>query len=57
MLYEYTLSAKREGFYNITNQRSVAVSKGDTLPIQLRERHKVSFTPNEPACIWLCVFY
>ena len=37
--------------------RSVAMSKGDTLFIKPHERHRVSFTSNEPPCVWLCVFY
>jgi cupin 2 domain-containing protein len=39
------------------NDRSVALSKGDTLLIKPHERHRVSFTSSEPPCIWLCVFY
>ena len=39
------------------NNKSVALSKGDTLIIGPHERHKVSYTSTEPPCIWLCVFY
>lgn len=39
------------------NNKSVAMSKGDTLLIQPHERHRVAFTSSEPPCVWLCVFY
>ena len=39
------------------NGKTVALSKGDTLIIKPRERHRVSFTSSEPPCVWLCVFY
>lgn len=38
------------------NNRTVSLSKGDTLLIKPRERHRVRFTSNAPPCIWLCVF-
>jgi len=39
------------------NNVTVALSKGDTLLIKPHEKHRVSYTSSEPACIWLCVFY
>jgi cupin 2 domain-containing protein len=39
------------------NGTSIELSKGDTLLIQPHERHRVSYTPSEPLCVWLCVFY
>ena len=39
------------------NDRSVAMSTGDTLIILPHERHRVSYTTSEPPCVWLCVFY
>ena len=39
------------------NGKTVAMSRGDTLLIKPRERHRVSFTSSEPPCVWLCVFY
>lgn len=33
------------------------LSKGDTMLIPAHKRHRVSYTSNEPACIWLCVFW
>jgi len=40
-----------------TDDRAVALSKGDTLLIGPHERHRVAFTSSEPPCVWLCVFY
>jgi len=39
------------------NNKSVTMSRGDTLLILPREKHRVSFTSSEPPCVWLCVFY
>ena len=39
------------------NNRTVAMSKGDTIIIKPHERHRVSFTSTEPPCVWLCLFY
>ena len=38
------------------NGNTIAMEKGDTLLIQPRERHRVSYTSTDPPCIWLCVF-
>ena len=35
----------------------VELSRGDTLIIKPHERHRVSYTSEEPPCVWLCVFY
>jgi cupin 2 domain-containing protein len=37
--------------------KTVAMSSGDTLVIKPHERHRVAYTSSEPPCIWLCVFY
>ena len=39
------------------NGVSVAMSQGDTLLLKPHQRHRVSYTSNEPPCVWLCVFY
>jgi len=39
------------------DNRSVIMSKGDTVIIKPHEQHKVSYTSGEPPCVWLCVFY
>ena len=36
---------------------SIRMTKGDTIIIKSRERHRVSYTSSEPPCVWLCVFY
>ena len=37
--------------------KAIAMSRGDTLLIKPHERHRVSYTSNDPPCVWLCVFY
>jgi cupin 2 domain-containing protein len=37
--------------------KTVTITKGDTLVIQPHERHRVAYTSSEPPCTWLCVFY
>lgn len=39
------------------NKQPVTLQKGDVLLIAPRERHRVSYTSDNPPCIWLCVFY
>ena len=39
------------------NDKTVTLSKGDTLLITPHERHRVIYTSSEPPCVWLCVFY
>ena len=33
------------------------VSAGDYFVIKAHEKHKVSYTSENPPCIWLCIFY
>ena len=39
------------------NEKTVTLTKGDTILIAPHKRHRVSFTSTEPPCIWLCFFY
>jgi len=39
------------------DSHSITMSKGDTLLIKPRERHRVSYTSCDPPCVWLCVFF
>ena len=39
------------------NEKTVTLSKGDTLLIEPHERHRVLYTSTEPPCVWLCVFF
>ena len=54
---EFVLLLDGNAAVEFEDGRSVAMSKGDTLLIEPRERHKVIYTSIEPPCIWLCVFY
>jgi len=37
--------------------RFVKLIKGDTVLIKPHERHRASYTSEEPPCVWLCIFY
>ncbi len=39
------------------NNRIVKLSPGDSIMIEPREKHRVSYTSTNPPCIWLCVFW
>ena len=54
---EFVVLLEGSAVIEFENDRSVALSKGDTLLLQPHERHRVSFTSAEPPCVWLCVFY
>ena len=54
---EFVVLLEGNAVIEFENDRSVALSKGDTLLIKPHERHKVTFTSIEPPCVWLCVYY
>jgi len=54
---EFVVLLEGNAVIEYDNGNSLAMSKGDTLTIKPRERHRVSFTSTEPPCVWLCVFY
>jgi cupin 2 domain-containing protein len=54
---EFVVLLEGNAVIEYDNGKTVALSKGDTLLIQPHEKHRVSFTSNEPPCVWLCVFY
>jgi len=54
---EFVVLLDGNAIIEFENGNTVALSKGDTLLIKPHEKHRVSFTSNEPPCIWLCVFY
>ena len=54
---EFVVLLQGNALIEFENNKSIAMSKGDTLLIQPHERHKVSFTSSEPPCVWLCVFW
>ena len=35
----------------------VDMSEGDTLLIEARRWHKVSYTSRDPHCIWICIYF
>jgi cupin 2 domain-containing protein len=54
---EFVVLLEGSAIIEFENGRTVTLEKGDTLLIKPHEKHRVSFTSNEPPCIWLCVFY
>jgi cupin 2 domain-containing protein len=54
---EFVVLLQGNAAIEFENDRTVTMSKGDTLLIQPHERHRVSYTSSEPPCVWLCVFY
>ena len=54
---EFVSLLQGEAEIEYENGETVRLLKGDTLIINPRERHRVSFTTTEPPCVWLCVFY
>ena len=53
---EFVALLEGEAVIEFEAGNSVALSKGDTLIINPHERHRVSYTSNNPPCVWLCVF-
>ena len=54
---EFVILLDGNAVIEFENNKSIAMSKGDTLLIKPHERHRVSFTSSEPPCVWLCIFY
>jgi len=54
---EFVVLLEGNAVIEYEDEKTVVLSKGDTLLIKPHERHRVSFTSKEPPCIWLCVFY
>jgi cupin 2 domain-containing protein len=54
---EFVVLLEGSAVVDFEDGRSNAMSKGDTLLIAPRERHRVSYTSTDPACVWLCVYY
>ena len=54
---EFVILLEGNAVIEYENNKTIAMTKGDTLLIAPHERHRVSFTSSEPPCIWLCVFY
>jgi cupin 2 domain-containing protein len=54
---EFVALLEGDAVIEFENDRTVFMSKGDTIIIAPHERHRVSFTSSELPCVWLCVFY
>ena len=54
---EFVVLLEGNAVIEYENDKSIKMSKGDTLLIKPYERHRVSFTSSEPPCVWLCIFY
>ena len=54
---EFVVLLQGSAVIEFENDKTVSLSKGDTVLIEPHERHRVSFTSTEPPCVWLCVFY
>ena len=39
------------------NDKTVEMKSGDTLFIEKLERHRVSYTSENPCCIWFCIHF
>ncbi|MCL1908739.1 MAG: cupin domain-containing protein [Holophagaceae bacterium] len=54
---EFVVLLEGNAIIEYDNGKRVDLSKGDTILIRPREKHRVCFTSTEPPCVWLCVFY
>ena len=54
---EFVVLLEGSAVIEYSAQKSIALSKGDTLLIEPHERHRVAFTSSNPPCVWLCIFY
>jgi len=54
---EFVVLLQGSAVIEFENDKTVSLSRGDTVLIEPHERHRVSFTSSEPPCVWLCVFY
>jgi len=54
---EFVVLLEGSAVIEYLNDKTVTLSKGDTLLIEPHECHRVIFTSTEPPCVWLCVFF
>jgi cupin 2 domain-containing protein len=54
---EFVVLLEGSAVIEFENNKTAALTKGDTLLITPHERHRVIYTSIEPPCVWLCVFY
>ena len=55
--WEFIALLEGNAIIEFEDKPRVSMSKGDTYIIKPNERHRVSWTSDEPPCVWLCVFY
>ncbi|MGL5437864.1 MAG: cupin domain-containing protein [Lachnospiraceae bacterium] len=55
--HEYVVLLEGTAQIEYENGETVDLAPGDTLLIPAHDKHRVSYTSTEPACIWLCVFW
>lgn len=54
---EFVLLLEGEAKLEFEDNEHIALKKGDTLLIPPHQKHRVTYTSEEPPCIWVCVFY
>ena len=54
---EFIVPLEGNAAIEFENDKSIRLTKGNTILIQPHERHRVSVTSSDPPCVWLCVFY
>ena len=55
--HEYVVLLEGKAQIEYENGETVDLLPGDTLLIPAHDKHRVSYTSTEPACIWLCIFW
>jgi len=53
---EWVILLQGEAKILFEDGENVSLSKGDYLQISAKRRHKVTFTSQNPPCIWLAIF-
>lgn len=54
---EYVIVLEGHAELEYEDHQIISLNKGDNILIKPHQKHRVSFTSNEPPCIWLCIFY
>jgi Uncharacterized conserved protein, contains double-stranded beta-helix domain len=54
---EYVILLEGRATVLYADNTSITLKKGDTLFIPAHKKHKISYTSESPACIWLCIFW
>ena len=54
---EFVVLLQGQAEITYEDQSIVRLTPGDCLFIPPHQKHKVSYTSQNPPCIWLCIFY